>query len=293
MHGRVDGHLCQVALRRDVAVGRVDVLSIAPGDAAAGAGTGGGRRPGGRGGRRRGRPRRTGRPPPPSSCRRASARPTAARSTRWSDQRPDVPVLHGLVPPTGRARRRVHRRSNWSSARRTALDVRAAGCRLRVGSCSVIWRLPAVRGGPVSAAAVGSASMRRRRPRRPARKNERGTARISAGPWSHRPSEGPTGRADDHPGAGPRARRGRRAGAGVRGLPHGPALPRGRHQRRVPVPARPRGGRDRRVGRRRASTRWSRATSSSSTGGRSAATAGPADAGGTSTASPPTTRSSR
>ena len=37
---------------------------------------------------------------------------------------------------------------------------------------------------------------------------------------------------------------------GLRGLPHRPALPRGRHQRRLPVPARPRGGRHRRVGRR-------------------------------------------
>ena len=38
--------------------------------------------------------------------------------------------------------------------------------------------------------------------------------------------------------------------AGVRGLPHRPALPRGRHQRRLPVPARPRGRRCRRGGRR-------------------------------------------
>ena len=38
-------------------------------------------------------------------------------------------------------------------------------------------------------------------------------------------------------------------GAGVRGVPHRPALPRGRHQRRLPVPARPRGRRRRRGGR--------------------------------------------
>ena len=37
--------------------------------------------------------------------------------------------------------------------------------------------------------------------------------------------------------------RGRRQGPGLRGLPHRPALPRGRHQRRVPVPPRARGGR--------------------------------------------------
>ena len=42
----------------------------------------------------------------------------------------------------------------------------------------------------------------------------------------------------------------RRRGAGVRRLPHRPALPRGRHQRRLPVPARARGGRRRRGGRR-------------------------------------------
>ena len=40
------------------------------------------------------------------------------------------------------------------------------------------------------------------------------------------------------------------AGPGLRGVPHRPALPRGRHQRRLPLPARPRGGRRRRVGRR-------------------------------------------
>ena len=39
-------------------------------------------------------------------------------------------------------------------------------------------------------------------------------------------------------------------GPGLRRLPHRPALPRGRHQRRLPVPARPRGRRCRRVGRR-------------------------------------------
>ena len=38
--------------------------------------------------------------------------------------------------------------------------------------------------------------------------------------------------------ARPRARRGVVRGAGLRGLPHRPALPRGRHQRRLPVPAR-------------------------------------------------------
>ena len=41
------------------------------------------------------------------------------------------------------------------------------------------------------------------------------------------------------------------AGAGLRGVPHRPALPRGRHQRRLPVPARARGRRRRRGGRRR------------------------------------------
>jgi hypothetical protein len=47
----------------------------------------------------------------------------------------------------------------------------------------------------------------------------------------------------------PGAARGGGEGGDLRGLPHRPALPRGRHQRRVPLPARPRGrraGRDRR-----------------------------------------------
>ena len=71
-----------------------------------------------------------------------------------------------------------------------------------------------------------------------------------------------------------RAGRGRRRDPGVRGVPHRPPLPRGRDQRRLPVPARPRGGRRRRVGRRRRHQRRSPATSSSSTGAPCAARAG-------------------
>ena len=63
-------------------------------------------------------------------------------------------------------------------------------------------------------------------------------------------SEGRSGRAGHDQRPRPRAGRGRRAGAGVRGVPHRPALPRGRDQRRLPVPARARGGRRGRVGRR-------------------------------------------
>ena len=48
----------------------------------------------------------------------------------------------------------------------------------------------------------------------------------------------------------PGSRRGGRRHHRLRGLPHRPDLPRGRHQRRVPVPARPRGRRHRRVHRR-------------------------------------------
>ena len=55
----------------------------------------------------------------------------------------------------------------------------------------------------------------------------------------------------DHRGARPGSRRGAGRGAGLRRLPHRPALPRGRDQRRVPVPARPRGGRRDRGGRPR------------------------------------------
>ena len=58
---------------------------------------------------------------------------------------------------------------------------------------------------------------------------------------------------------------------GLRRLPHRPALPRGRHQRRLPVPARPRGGRRRRGRRRRRHQRGARATSWCSPGGRRAA----------------------
>ena len=58
-----------------------------------------------------------------------------------------------------------------------------------------------------------------------------------------RPGEGRAGVDRDDPRARPRPGRGARAGAGVRRVPHRPALPRGRDQRRLPVPARPRGGR--------------------------------------------------
>ena len=55
--------------------------------------------------------------------------------------------------------------------------------------------------------------------------------------------EGRAGRGGHDQRARPRAGRGAGAGAGLRRLPHRPALPRGRDQRRLPVPARPRGRR--------------------------------------------------
>ena len=72
---------------------------------------------------------------------------------------------------------------------------------------------------------------------------------------------------------GPRPGRGPRRDPGLRRLPHRPALPRGRHQRRLPVPPRPRGGRA--WSRRSAPTSptWRPATSWSSTGERCAASA--------------------
>ncbi len=85
-------------------------------------------------------------------------------------------------------------------------------------------------------------------------------------------AQGRAGRGHDDRGARPGAGRGGGHGPGLRGLPHRPALPRGRHQRRLPVPARPRGRRHRRAGRRRASPTWPPATSWCSTGGPSAAT---------------------
>ena len=67
----------------------------------------------------------------------------------------------------------------------------------------------------------------------------------------------------------------------------------GAHQRRLPVPARPRGRRRRRRGRRRGHRVWLPATTSSSTGARSAGSAGRAGAAVPGTASPPTTPPSR
>ena len=88
---------------------------------------------------------------------------------------------------------------------------------------------------------------------------------------SSREAKGAAGRADHDQRARPGSGRGAGEGAGLRGLPHRPALPRGRDQRRLPVPARPRGRRasSRRSGRTSRPSR--RATSWSSTGARSAA----------------------
>ena len=73
-----------------------------------------------------------------------------------------------------------------------------------------------------------------------------GHAERSAGGRVHRREGARPHR--DHPGARPGSGRGPREGPGLRCVPHRPALPRGRHQRRVPVPARARGGRARRGG---------------------------------------------
>ena len=71
------------------------------------------------------------------------------------------------------------------------------------------------------------------------------------GTGSRGEGEGRAGLDRDHRGSGSRPGRGPRGGAGLRRLPHRSALPGGRDQRRLPVPARPRSSRGRRGGRRR------------------------------------------
>ena len=76
----------------------------------------------------------------------------------------------------------------------------------------------------------------------------------AAGQGRGREGQGCAGRAGHDQRAGPGAGRGGGEGPGLRGLPHRPALPRGRDQRRLPVPAGPRGlgrGRGGRPGRDR------------------------------------------
>ncbi len=87
----------------------------------------------------------------------------------------------------------------------------------------------------------------------------------------------------------PRTVRGRRRRPGLRRLPHRPALPRGRHLRRLPVPARATRPRAWSPPSARASRTSPWATTSSSTGAPSAGTAAPAAAAGPGTASTPTT----
>ena len=70
-------------------------------------------------------------------------------------------------------------------------------------------------------------------------------------PRRHRPQQGPAGRAGHDHRARPGSGRGGGRDPGLRGLPHRPALPQRRHQRRVPVPARARGSRRGRERRRR------------------------------------------
>ena len=93
----------------------------------------------------------------------------------------------------------------------------------------------------------GAARLRLRPPtgaRHPRGAVDRHSHEQQHGPRCGVAREGRAGRGDR--GRGPRARPGRGAGhgAGVRRVPHRPALPRGRDQRRVPVPARPRGRRE-------------------------------------------------
>ena len=109
--------------------------------------------------------------------------------------------------------------------------------------------------------------------------DQRGARDVDDGPRSGRPLAEGTGGGHRDRRARPRSRRGHRRRAGLRRLPHRPALPRGRHQRRVPVPARPRGRRASSSRSARTSPRWRPATSSSSTGGPCAASAGPAAEG--------------
>ncbi len=177
-----------------------------------------------------GRAAATGRP----QCRRAAHRrpraspwalrhPNVGRSPAFRPSRPVSPA----PPPTGIA----------------PADTRTRGayCASGLGSASwshrssLRWRHTGPVAGPVS----------RSEPREP---------QHARGPWSRRPFEGRSGQRRDDPGARPRPRRGAGPGAGLRRLPHRPPLPRGRHQRRLPVPARTR-GRGRRGGRRGRRTR--------------------------------------
>ena len=68
-------------------------------------------------------------------------------------------------------------------------------------------------------------------------------AHGTRGPGRRRPREAAARHRRDDRRPRSRAGRGAGAGAGVRRVPHRPALPGGRDQRRLPVPARPRGGR--------------------------------------------------
>ena len=101
--------------------------------------------------------------------------------------------------------------------------------------------------------------------------------------------EGGTGHIGDDPRARSRAGRGGRRRAGLRRVPHRPALPRGGHQRRLPLPARARGGRRRRGRRARRHGPRAGRLRRPQLARRSAASADRAGGAGPGTASRPTT----
>ena len=74
-------------------------------------------------------------------------------------------------------------------------------------------------------------------------RRQQGVNDGSRGPRRGSDGQGRAGLAGHHRGARPRSRGGRGEGPGLRGVPHRPPLPRGRDQRRVPLPVGPRGSR--------------------------------------------------
>ncbi len=163
-----------------------------------------------------------------------------------------------LIAAVGRRRQRVVGRGRQRVVGSRRFGVTSTGCETQCSGeqdgndarVHVRWTLPTPSAVPHDQNTTQASGVRRRA--------ATFAGMSQARTRHHRPSQGRTGHDGDDRRARSGARRGGCGDPGLRGVPHRPALPRGRHQRRLPVPARPRSRRRGRVGRRGCDRRGAR-----------------------------------
>src|SRR6266545_1631358 len=150
---------------------------------------------------------------------------------------------------TGRGGSEAPALFRWTTLRQPGVSARARSTSICISSRYRVRSRSSSRQRGQGGQASGPAAVHRGHGARVGSPSERRSRHAAPGSRSRFEVKGRAGRGHHGGGARPGPRGGAGPGAGVRCLPHRPALPRGRHQRGLPLPARPRGGGQGRGGR--------------------------------------------